>query len=46
MQENDCDETILRGKLPDMAVYEVISRLGSLAIPLVSVRCIEEADKD
>lgn len=47
MQEHICDETILRGKLPDMAaVYGVISRLGSLVIPLVSVRCIEESDVD
>lgn len=44
MQECPCDETILRGKLPDMsAVYGVISRLGSLVIPLVSI-CIEETD--
>ena len=44
MQEGSCDETILRGKLPDMAaVYGVISRLGSLVIPLVSVVCVEEA---
>ena len=46
LEENPCDETILRGKLPDMAaVYGVISRLGSLVIPLVSVNCIIEADK-
>ncbi len=45
MQESTCDETILLGKLPDMAaVYGVISRLGSLVIPLVSVNCIEESD--
>lgn len=38
-----CDETILYGRLLDMAaVYGVISRLGSLVIPLVSVSCIEE----
>ena len=43
--ENNCDETMLVGKLPDMAaVYGVISRLGSLVIPLISVRCIEEQD--
>lgn len=37
------DETILRGKLPDMAaVYGVISRLGSLVLPLVSVTCTRE----
>jgi hypothetical protein len=37
------DETILRGTLPDMAaVYGVISRLGNLVIPLVSVTCREE----
>jgi hypothetical protein len=47
MQENLCDETILRGKLPDMAaVYGVISRLGSLVIPLVFVSCVEESDAD
>jgi hypothetical protein len=47
VQENSCDETILRGKLPDMAaVYGVISRLGSLVIPLVSVTCLEESDAD
>jgi hypothetical protein len=45
MQEDNCDETLLLGKLPDMAaVYGVISRLGSLVIPLVSVSCVEEAD--
>jgi hypothetical protein len=45
LQENTCDETILRGKLSDMSgVYGVISRLGSLVIPLVSVTCIEESD--
>ena len=38
------DQTILSGNLPDMAaVYGVISRLGSLAIPLVSVDCREES---
>ena len=47
MQENPCDETMLRGKLPDMAaVYGVISRLGSLVIPLISVSCVEESDAD
>ena len=45
LQDCACDETILRGKLPDMAaVYGVISRLGSLVIPLVSVTCVEESD--
>ena len=45
MKEESGDETILRGKLPDMsAVYGVISRLGSLVIPLVSVTCVEESD--
>ena len=45
LQETPCDETILLGKLPDMAaVYGVISRLGSLVIPLVSVSCVEESD--
>ena len=43
VQDCACDETILRGKLPDMAaVYGVISRLGSLVSPLVSVTCVEE----
>ena len=47
MQESTCDETTLRGKLPDMAaVYGVISRLGSLVIPLVAVTCSEETDAD
>jgi hypothetical protein len=45
MIENACDETILLGKLPDMAaVYGVISRLGSLVIPLISVSCVEELE--
>jgi hypothetical protein len=45
LQQNSGDETILLGRLPDMAaVYGVISRLGSLVIPLVSVVCLEEAD--
>jgi hypothetical protein len=44
MQECPCDKTILRGRLPDTAaVYGVISRLGSLVIPLVSI-CVEETD--
>ncbi len=47
LQEDACDETILRGKLPDMAaVYGVISRLGSLVIPLFSVTCTKESDAD
>jgi len=47
VREDASGETILSGKLLDMAaVYGVISRLGSLVIPLISVRCIEEADKD
>jgi hypothetical protein len=45
LQDCACDETILRGKLPDMAaVYGIISRLGSLVIPLISVSCVEETD--
>lgn len=47
MQMQNCgyDETILRGTLPDMAaVYGIISRLSSLALPLVSIVCIEETD--
>jgi hypothetical protein len=45
MRETGCDETILLGELPDMAaVYGVISRLGSLVIPLISVTCIEESN--
>ena len=44
MQESSNGETFLCGKLPDMsAVYGVISRLGSLVIPLVSVRCVEDS---
>ena len=47
MQENRRDETLLRGKLPDMsAVYGVISRLGSLVIPLISVTCVEESEAE
>ena len=47
MRENTQDETILSGKLPDMsAVYGVISRLGSLVIPLLSVTCVEEAEAE
>jgi hypothetical protein len=45
IRETPCDETLLMGELPDMAaVYGVISRLGSLVIPLVSVRCEKQAD--
>jgi hypothetical protein len=45
VHERSCDETILVGTLPDMAaVYGVISRLGSLVIPLISVSCVEELD--
>jgi hypothetical protein len=44
LQSTTGDETILFGELPDMAaVYGVISRLGSLVIPLVSVVCAEVA---
>jgi hypothetical protein len=47
VREDASGETILSGKLLDMAaVYGVISRLGSLVIPLVSVKCTEEPDKD
>jgi hypothetical protein len=43
IQETLGDETILIGQLPDMAaVYGVISRLGSLVLPLVSVTCTRE----
>ena len=46
LQDGAGDETILSGNLPDMAaVYGVISRLGSLVFPLISVRCIEELDR-
>jgi len=46
MSDCPCDETILLGKLPDMAaIYGVISRLGSLVIPLVSVNCSQEPDR-
>jgi hypothetical protein len=45
MQESHGNETVLVGKLPDMAaVYGVISRLGSLVIPLLAVRCVEQSD--
>ena len=43
IEETLGDETILIGQLPDMAaVYGVISRLGSLVLPLVSVNCTRE----
>jgi hypothetical protein len=43
IKETPGDETILIGQLPDMAaVYGVISRLGSLVLPLVSVTCTRE----
>jgi len=45
VQNDFSDETILRGTLPDMAaVYGVISRLGNLVIPLISVECREETN--
>lgn len=45
VQDGFSDETVLHGTLPDMsAVYGVISRLGSLVIPLVSVNCHEESE--
>jgi len=44
VQSTSGDETILLGELQDMsAVYGVISRLGSLVIPLISVVCVEVA---
>ena len=49
LQVVDCtsNETILHGNLPDMAaVYGVISRLGSLVIPLISVDCVEQAESN
>lgn len=49
LQVQDCayEETILSGQLSDMAaVYGVISRLGSLVIPLVFVNCREVTDTD
>lgn len=43
IEETPGDETVLIGQLQDMsAVYGVISRLGSLVLPLVSVTCIKE----
>jgi len=46
-REDPSGETILSGNLPDMAaVYGVISRLGSLVIPLASVKCTEESDEN
>ena len=43
IQEIANNETVLCVKLPDMsAVYGVISCLGSLVIPLISVNCVEE----
>jgi hypothetical protein len=43
VEDGGDNETVLSGKLPDMAaVYGVISRLQSLVIPLISVECSEE----
>lgn len=43
IEETPGEETVLVGQLQDMsAVYGVISRLGSLVLPLVSVTCIKE----
>jgi hypothetical protein len=43
IEETPGDETVLIGQLQDMsAVYGVISRLGSLVLPLVSVTCTRE----
>ncbi len=43
VREGQMGETILFGKLPDMAaVYGVLSSLGSLVITLKSVTCHEE----
>jgi hypothetical protein len=43
IEETAGDETILAGRLTDMAaVYGVISRLGSLVLPLISVVCVKE----
>ncbi len=43
IQETMGDETVLSGQLPDMAaVYGVISHLGSLVLPLISVVCVNE----
>jgi len=37
------DETVLCGALPDQsAVYGVLSRLSSLGLTLISIRCKEE----
>ena len=45
VQELAGNGTILCGRLRDMsAVYGVISRLGSLVIPLVAVSCVEEPE--
>ena len=47
VREDPSGESILSGGLLDMAaVYCVISRLGILVIPLVSVKCTEESDKE
>ncbi len=45
IEETTGDETVLTGRLPDMAaVYGVISRLSSLVLPLVSVACVNETN--
>jgi hypothetical protein len=46
VQDGDRDETILHGELTDMAaVYGIISRLGSLVMPLISIHCVEEVEQ-
>lgn len=43
VDESYPEETVLFGNLPDMsAVYGVISRLGNLVIPLISITCRED----
>lgn len=40
IEDLSTDETVLAGTLPDMAaLYGVLSRLGSLVFPLISVNC-------
>ncbi len=47
LQEVTCNETLFIGELPDMAaVLGIISGLGSLVVPLISVCCVEETETD
>lgn len=43
--EANGEVTVFSGDLPDMAaVFGILSRLGSLAIPLISICCVQEPE--